>query len=333
MHMSMRHHTLLATMIGAALAAGMIAPAAARQPVESPQGQDHGHRSDGKDKADAKHRSDKDKADRDSKDRTYKAAASRDHAHRNAAGPRYQRTDEHDTREARAADMRDRQWQESRQDHRQDERHRMSERDQHTRVEQQRGWMQANIRYQQQAHKLELQRAKQLQQANRNSQYRYQQAYYQRLNAQRMRLNNQRYDYRNNPYFSTADTYRYSYGGRNYTTNQYGAEMLRQAVNYGYQEGLRAGHADRADRTSSNYRGSYAYQDASYGYDNYYVDRQEYTHYFREGFQRGYNDGYGSRRQYGTYSSNYLGGYDNNGSATILQAVLGTILNLQQMDR
>jgi hypothetical protein len=67
--------------------------------------------------------------------------------------------------------------------------------------------------------------------------------------------------------------------------------LLRQAVNYGYQEGFRAGEADRQDRWRSNYRDSYAYQDANYGYNGYYVDRGDYNYYFREGFRRGYEDG------------------------------------------
>ena len=37
-------------------------------------------------------------------------------------------------------------------------------------------------------------------------------------------------------------------GGRYYETNQYGADLLRQAVNYGYDQGVRAGQADRQDR-------------------------------------------------------------------------------------
>jgi hypothetical protein len=41
--------------------------------------------------------------------------------------------------------------------------------------------------------------------------------------------------------------------------------MLRQALNYGYEEGFRAGQADREDRVRSSYRDSYAYQDATYG--------------------------------------------------------------------
>jgi len=71
-----------------------------------------------------------------------------------------------------------------------------------------------------------------------------------------------------------------------------------------------------------NYRSSYAYQDANYGYDGYYVNQAEYSYYFREGFNRGYQDGYDSRMQYGSYS---------NGSGSILGAILSEILNLQSM--
>jgi len=71
-----------------------------------------------------------------------------------------------------------------------------------------------------------------------------------------------------------------------------------------------------------NYRSSYAYQDANYGYDGYYVNQAEYNYYFREGFNRGYQDGYDSRTQYGSYS---------NGSGSILGAILSEILNLQSM--
>ena len=88
--------------------------------------------------------------------------------------------------------------------------------------------------------------------------------------------------------------------------------MLRRAINDGYREGFRAGQADREDGWSSNPQDGYAYQDASYGYDGYYVDLGEYQNYFREGFQRGYDDGYYSRSRYGRYSnggSSILGQY------------------------
>ena len=53
------------------------------------------------------------------------------------------------------------------------------------------------------------------------------------------------------------------------------------------------------------------------------VDLSEYNYYFREGFRRGYEDGYFSRSQYGRYS---------NGSFGILGAILEQILNLQLLN-
>ena len=100
--------------------------------------------------------------------------------------------------------------------------------------------------------------------------------------------------------------------------------MLRQAVNRGYQEGLRAGRADRYDRWGGDYRDSFAWIDGSYGYDNYYVSRGDYQYYFRQGFQRGYEDGYYSRSRYGRYD-------DRNDTAIILGVVLASILNLQSI--
>ena len=98
--------------------------------------------------------------------------------------------------------------------------------------------------------------------------------------------------------------------------------MLRQAVNYGYEEGFRAGQADREDGWGFNYKDSYAYRDASYGYIGYYVDRSDYSYYFREGFRRGYEDGYNSRYQYGR---------SYNGSYSILDVILSQILNFQSI--
>jgi hypothetical protein len=150
------------------------------------------------------------------------------------------------------------------------------------------------------------------------AQWRYQQQYQEYIRQQQYRLQNQRYD---DQYYYSSQNYRYSRSGRYYETNQYGAEMLRQAINYGYEQGFRAGQADREDRwNGGSYQDSYAYQDASYGYNGYYVDSEEYRYYFREGFRRGYEDGYYGRSQYGRYS---------NGTANILSTILQQILNLQ----
>lgn len=92
-----------------------------------------------------------------------------------------------------------------------------------------------------------------LQQQNRASQYRFQQDYLERIRQQQVRIRSDRdHDYDHDPYFYSAPIYRYHRGHRYYETNQYGADLLRQAVNYGYEQGFRAGEADRQDRWHSN---------------------------------------------------------------------------------
>ena len=166
------------------------------------------------------------------------------------------------------------------------------------------------------------QNAQLLQQQKRLAHYRFQQSYYERLRQQQAQLPDDRYDYNNDPFYYTAPNYRYRRDGRSYETNQYGAEMLRQATNTGYQQGLQAGRADKQDNWRFDYKQSFAYEDANYGYDGRYVRQEDYNHYFREGFQRGYEDGYYNRRQYGT---------STNGSDSLLGTVLNTILNLETL--
>jgi len=96
--------------------------------------------------------------------------------------------------------------------------------------------------------------------------------------------------------------------------------FLRSAVNNGYEEGFNAGQADRADGWAFNYQDSDAFADATYGYDGYYVDMSEYQYYFREGFRRGYEDGYYGRYQYGSHS---------NGGYSIRADVMGVILDIR----
>jgi multidrug efflux pump subunit AcrA (membrane-fusion protein) len=164
-------------------------------------------------------------------------------------------------------------------------------------------------------------RGQQLQEQKRIAQYRYQQQYAAR--AQQIRIQNERsYSINRNAYSNAPSNFRYSRNGSYRETNQYGANMLRQAVNYGYQQGLRAGQADRQDRWQSNYQESYGYKDGNYGYSGHYVDQGEYNYYFAKGFRRGYEDGYNTRTQYGSYSS---------GGGSILGNVLSAILNLEPL--
>jgi hypothetical protein len=95
--------------------------------------------------------------------------------------------------------------------------------------------------------------------------------------------------------------------------------MLRNALNDGYEQGFLSGQADRQDGWGYDYNNSYGYQDAAYGYDGYYVGLDDYQYYFREGFRRGYEDGYYGRSTYGRYS---------NGKYAILGALIGTILGI-----
>jgi hypothetical protein len=130
------------------------------------------------------------------------------------------------------------------------------------------------------------------------------------------------YNYSSDPYFYTAPQYSYYRNGRSYQVNQYAADLLRESVQSGYSEGYRAGQADRMDGYRFDYRSSYAYQDANFGYTGFYVDQDEYNYYFRQGFQRGYEDGYYSRSQYGVRS---------NDGFSLLGTVLNAILAFQAL--
>jgi hypothetical protein len=160
--------------------------------------------------------------------------------------------------------------------------------------------------------------AAQLEQQKRAAQARTQQEYAAQLAQQREHVQASR-DYAHDPYITTPHTYRYTVSGTARETNQYGVDVLRQAVNNGYQQGYRTGQADRQDHWRSDYQNSPAYRDANFGYSGNYVDESDYNYYFRQGFRKGYDDGYNSRFRYGSNS---------NGSYSILSNVLNGILGL-----
>ena len=164
-----------------------------------------------------------------------------------------------------------------------------------------------------------------LRQQKRIQHLRFQEQYEARLRAQRAQLTRARYDFYNDPFYYTAPNYRYRRDGRYYQTNQYGIKKLEQALQAGYNEGFQAGRADREDRWRYDYRSAFAYQDANYGYDGRYIRQDEYNHYFREGFQRGYEDGYYGRQKYGR--RNDSGGI--NDEWLIAGAVVAAIIGYQ----
>ena len=113
-----------------------------------------------------------------------------------------------------------------------------------------------------------------------------------------------------------GNRYRVNRNGRYYNTDQRGAELLRRAVNAGYQQGYQAGLNDRNRRRRASWTTNRMYNSGTYGYQTY-VDRSQYQYYFQQGFQRGYQDGFNTRNQYGSNGTNILG------------SILGQILNIQ----
>lgn len=281
--------------------------------AQSQRDQQRGNRNDGRAQQQQQQQSNRD--GRQDSNRRAEYARQQEQARQNQ---RQDRRD--DRREDRRDDFRADRRQDRREDRQDDRRDaRISQRAQQNRIAQQRNRADAYRHYQSEAQQRQSRHARSLNHQRRSA-YRYQQSYYDRLSRQQSRLLSHRYNYNTNAFFYAPASYSYYYGGSRHTTNRYGADLLRQAVNYGYEEGFYAGQADRQDGWRADVRNSYAYIDASYGYDNFYVDRGDYNYYFREGFQRGYEDGYYSRSRHGHY---------RNGSASILDGVLASILNLQ----
>lgn len=114
--------------------------------------------------------------------------------------------------------------------------------------------------------------------------------------------------------------YRVYRNGSYYQTDSRGAELLRAAVNRGYQQGFQQGQMDARYRRGGNYYGNNVYQHGVTGYQSY-VERSQYQYYFQQGFQRGYEDGYNNQFRYGTRSNSGL---------NILGTILNGILNISQ---
>ena len=134
--------------------------------------------------------------------------------------------------------------------------------------------------------------------------------------------------YRVDPNASIAEgRYRVNRDGRWYNTDNRGAELLRQAVNEGYRQGFAAGRADQNARRHGGWTNNNVYRSGTYGYQNF-VERSQYQYYFRQGFQRGYQDGSNSRYRDG-YTGDYQYGTYNGGNLNILGSILNQILNIQ----
>ena len=111
--------------------------------------------------------------------------------------------------------------------------------------------------------------------------------------------------------------YRLYRGDRYYETDQRGVDLIRRAIQSGYQQGYQSGVKERRYSRGDRYRDDSYYRSGNYGYQNY-VDLDQYQHYYREGYQRGYDDGYRNETQYGS---------NTGGKWSIIGSVLDRILN------
>src|SRR3954463_11549896 len=84
------------------------------------------------------------------------------------------------------------------------------------------------------------------------------------------------------------------------------------AFDAGYREGVTLAQQDRSRNTRSNYRNSSTYKHGDLGYRSNYGDKNSYRTQFRDGVDRGYEDGYG-RLQNSAAPYYYNNGQQNRG--------------------
>ena len=180
-----------------------------------------------------------------------------------------------------------------------------------------REWQEAQRRAQQEYRNYQRSRSRDDYNDWQRAQQRAQQEYMEYQRAQRSGYNNNNYGYNRN---GNSRYYRVYRNGSYYQTDNRGAELLRQAVNSGYQQGFQQGQLDARYGRNGSYYGNNVYRTGTYGYQTY-VDRSQYQYYFQQGFQRGYEDGFNNQYRYG---------YRSNGGLNILGNILNGILNLTQ---
>jgi hypothetical protein len=87
------------------------------------------------------------------------------------------------------------------------------------------------------------------------------------------------------------------YGGR-----QNGRVVVdRRAYDEGYRSGLDNGERDARDRRSFKVDRSRDYRSADRGYDRRANSRDDYSRFFREGYEAGYTDGFNRIARSGRY--------------------------------
>jgi len=69
-----------------------------------------------------------------------------------------------------------------------------------------------------------------------------------------------------------------------------------QAYDNGYRDGIRSGQKDLSNHAAFDPADQPSYRDGDHGYRNSFGDIEVYKRQYREGFMRGYQDGYGRWR-------------------------------------
>jgi hypothetical protein len=87
---------------------------------------------------------------------------------------------------------------------------------------------------------------------------------------------------------------RYSEDARVYEEHRWGYQDV--AYDIGYRDGVSMGQHDAARHKDFRPEKNDRYEDADHGYQKSYGDKNAYKARFREGFLRGYSDGYGRWR-------------------------------------
>ena len=119
--------------------------------------------------------------------------------------------------------------------------------------------------------------------------------------------------------------YRYGNNGGYGNNGRYGGynnnNIYRAALNNGYQAGVYTGASDAQRGQSYDPQRSHYYKNGTDGYNSSYGNKGQYKQAYRDGFLRGYQEGF---QRYGGY--NNRGGYGNGRNYPSSRSRTGSIL-------
>lgn len=99
--------------------------------------------------------------------------------------------------------------------------------------------------------------------------------------------------------------------GRGVSSNR--NEIQRQAMINGYTEGFEEGSRARRDRRNSDFRRTSPYRNGKSGYNRSWNSERDYQNWYRQGYEKGFNDAFYGRARNRGYDRSNGGGYGNSG--------------------